>query len=254
MSPPRRSRRLWWLLAAIAFILMLLVIAAATMPASVVAGQVSKANPELSIRGASGTIWRGYGRVRYQTLDLGEVRWQLDPWALFRLTLQAKVEIDGDGHEVNAVVALDRPDQVAVSDLQFSIGADRLRQLEVVDFGQLLGTLVGQFSSARFDRTEGVIQLVGEASWQDAGWRSDIVVRLSDLNFSFPNVTPPQGLVEDLGGPLQVTGSVQFVGRQAITRLNLLSRGQDSRLDEALHWIGQPTADGGRFLEIVSAF
>ena len=255
MAQKRRTSRLTLVFAGAFFVALIVVIAVATMPATVLASRLPTMNPDLSMRGAEGSVWNGSGRIAFRAVDLGTLNWQVDPWSLITFSPQASLALAADSHRASGVVRIPNQQQLEIDDLQFEMTAERLRQLQVVDFGTLLGQLSGHFRRVRFDQQSGLTQLVGEARWHDAGWQSDIVVRLSDLEVIFPpGLSSPVGDVRDLGGPLQVQGTIQFSGRQAMTRLELLSRGQDARIDEALNWIGQPTANGGRYLEINSAF
>ena len=255
MAKKRRTNRLALVLAAVFFLVLVVAIAVATMPATVLASRLPSVNPDLTMRGAEGSVWNGSGRIAFRAVDLGTLSWQVKPWSVVTFSPQASLTLQDDQHQASAVVRAPSQQQLEIDNLQFEMNAERLRQLQVVDFGTLLGQLSGQFDRVRFDQQVGLTELVGVARWHNAGWQSDIVVRLSDLEATFsPGLNSPVGDVRDLGGPLQVQGTIEFSGRQATTRLQLLGRGQDSRIDEALNWIGQPTANGGRYLEIDSAF
>lgn len=105
-AAPTSARRPWWLIAvglvaALAFVL-------ATLPASILKGQLSRAG--LSAAELSGTVWRGRARgLSLRSVPLGDLQWSVAPLRLL-------------SGRAGGTASLRRPDGALSADVAVSLG------------------------------------------------------------------------------------------------------------------------------------
>lgn len=95
-AAPAEAKRPWWLIAV--GLAAALAVAVATLPASVLAGQLARAG--LGAAELSGSVWNGYARgLTWRSAPLGDLRWSLAPLELLRGRIAADLHLsrpDGD--------------------------------------------------------------------------------------------------------------------------------------------------------------
>lgn len=205
-------RRRDWLIAAglAAFVLNFL----AMLPAHVAIGL---ALPDAAIAGPRGTLWSGsVETLTIGTLRLGRTQWSLRPLALLRLRIGADVEATWSGGKGRGTLEIGRGGLLACVKCEI---ASRMDALQV--FGRL-PPLSGQ-ADVRIERLEVV-----------SGWprSADGAIRLLDMPLAMPGQARAtsatgsyeavfaadsvpaggsiEGVVTDIGGPLEVVARLQL--------------------------------------------
>jgi general secretion pathway protein N len=241
----------WVVLAAALFGLFLVF----TLPARHALGWLG--GDRLAVQGIEGTTWHGrVQRLAVGQSAIGPVVWQLRPLKLFagRIEYQLFVQSGSGGGELRAGRRLFGGD--FVEDVQFSMpAADLARQLQL-----RVASLGGDFQ-ADIDRlvvaSDWVSELEGQVVWQGALVLEPSRVALGDLQMALSlRETQIVGTLSDQGGPLALSGEV-LIGQDRRYRLDARVMARDTadpQLQEALHMLGAPDAEGRYPLQLSGAF
>ena len=197
-------RRGWWLSG-----LLILVFAAVVIARLPARWLTARLPAELRCTEPSGTLWQGSCvSLALREQPLGGVSWQLHPFALLGATLAADVHVDGPGLTLATALKLRRNGDLSMHDLKLTL------ELPTALIARLSGDLSGHVTAEL-----ATLQI-------ESGWLRDLRgrIELTELfsggrepaplgNFELLFEQPPVagkivGALRDLGGPLDVRGSL----------------------------------------------
>jgi general secretion pathway protein N len=225
------------------------VFAVVTLPASVVLSRVS--SPDVTIAGMSGTIWKGRAQVlRVRGAQLGSVQWDLHALALLTGRLTADVELKRTDGFAKTRGTLEPSGAMAFEDLAASIPLSALPPTVVR--GGWTGTINLKFAELALasgwpERADGTLELI------DVNGPANRPVNMGSYKIVFPPDASAgdtlAGALSDLGGPLQVTGTVQLnKANRGYSVQGLIAARNDAPQGVAkdLEALGPPDAEGRR--------
>ena len=235
----RRSLRLT-LLALIAFAVIVL----ARLPAS----WVFPNRPELSCASVDGTVWSGSCQgLLVQRFALGDLAWDLAPLKLLTGALAAHVTLAHGPLAARGDIARGFGGSVTLRNLTADVPLDPALIPHVPR--QLRGSVHAQLSLARLEHGA-IAELRGRIEAHDLTQRAGRVTALGSyaVTFSGGGGSAPVGTVEDLGGPLALSGTLRLtrdpgylLEGQVATR-----PGAAPELVNAVAFLGSPDALGRR--------
>ncbi len=256
MSGRHDSARVLWIAGVTTFLATLLV----TAPAGLLAPAVQ------SLGGGSGyggTIWRGQVRRAWIAgVDLGRLRWQLHPSALWRGRLAADVEADLPGGFARGTVAVPLAGGVLLSGVVLSAPV------------AALSTAGGPYTAASQVSAE-----LQQLEWRKTGPTALVgTLRLSGVTLAVPDGSPgaastgqfivrfdaPRaaedgslaGTLADEGGPLEVSGTITLgaPATWAVSGLIRARAGTPASLASMLSTLGPRDAEGRHAFTIEGSF
>jgi general secretion pathway protein N len=225
-----------------------LTIVVATAPARLVALLVE---PEsLLLSGFHGTVWNGSAaRAALATpagpLQLGGVRWTLQPLSL--LTLSPRVEIDARwGRQHLAMRVQTRADGLELHDVDAALDARLVSQFAPV---ALRGRVEMQFSELQIAAGL-LVNVKGRALWRDAAWLGPNGVKALGSHVATLQTSGDGSIavaIETLSGPVRAQGAVNLRGRAYVLDVTIdAGAGLDRELEQALSLVAVPTKNGYR--------
>jgi general secretion pathway protein N len=223
------------------------VFAVVTLPAGVVLRRLESAG--VSADGVSGTIWNGAAQVlRVGGAHLGSVRWDLHALALFTGRLTADVDLKRTDGFAKTLVSITPSGRLDFEDLTASLPLSTLPQN--VGLGGWGGKANLKFAALSLEDgwpslADGTLEAVDLSS-----------PKLGGALGSYKVVFPPDatagdtlaGALSDLGGPLQITGTVQLKKDRTYLIQGLVATRADApqKLTKSLEVLGPPDAEGRR--------
>lgn len=237
---------------AAACLVLLLAAGAWTLPAEVAWRYASDRFAPLALRGIGGTVWQGHAdSVELAGRDLGGVDWNLEFAPLLRNALIVHVSIAGNAAQGRGVVERAADGEVGLRDVTLHLPARYAAPIFAIPALEPLGTIELQVARARIvgGRLEAA---AGTATWRGAAVAGAAQAQLGDLRATFVPAADGSiaGVVEDLGGPLEVAGTFTVSRGRYEVQAQLAARNGDAQVSEALRYVGQPRPDGSRQLEI----
>jgi general secretion pathway protein N len=239
-------KKIWPLL--VLGIVCYLVFAIWTLPASVL---IRFLPADIHLDGVHGSAWRGTASVvQVDSTMLGEARWTLHPLALFLAQLKADVNVKrSDGFAQGLIAASAK--QIKLTDVAGSMPLTALPP-QVVP-GGWTGTLNLRISSAEIANgwptsltgSVEVLQLTGPA-------RSPTNLGSYKVTFPAPNAPANAstlvGAIADVGGPLQIAGTLQLKSDRSYVIDGMIAPRPDAPRDvqAALQFLGAADAQGRR--------
>lgn len=238
--------KLRWLIAL--SIVAYIVFAIVTLPASVLFGQFRDAG--VAAAGVEGTAWKGRAELlQVQGVNVGKVEWDLHTLALLALKIRADVNVS-------------RPEGFLESQVEVASGSIR--------FSDLTGSVpLSALSTVAPKGWSGTVNLRFAELVLDDGWPTqangtaeilnvESVTQRSPLSGSYritlpaPNVQPAEGVlvgaITDLGGPLQIAGTIELKRDRSYLIKGLVAARPDAprNLAQQLQILGPPDAQGRR--------
>lgn len=219
-----------------------------TLPASILLDRFRDAG--VTAAGVEGTAWRGRAQLlQIQGVSVGSVEWDLHALALLTLKVRADVKVT-------------RPEGFLQS--QVGLGSGPIR------FSDLAGSVpLGALSAIAPKGWNGTVNLRFAELVLDAGWpiyangaaeilNLESTSQRSPLSGSYkitlpaPNVQPAEGVLvgalTDLGGPLQIEGTIELKRDRSYLISGLVAARPDAprNLAQQLQILGPPDAQGRR--------
>jgi general secretion pathway protein N len=246
-------RRLFALI--LILILILIVIAAViagTLPASTAYRFVEDRMGAVKLSGLTGTIWQGRASsAQVFGQELGALTWELHPQPLLQGIVAAHLTVDG-----GAIAATTDAQRMSDGTIELSAGtfhfpATLAAPALDIPALNLLGDVEGKLDRARL---QGVLLSAASGSmrWKNAAVSGAAQAQLGDLEATFASAADDAitGTAHDLGGPLQLSGTFNVSAGSFDVDAHLAARDGNAQVAEALHYIGQPDADGTSHLVI----
>jgi hypothetical protein len=237
------------------FLIVLLVIAgvvAATCPAEYAYRLVADRLGVVSLAGISGSIWEGHAtRTQVFGQDLGALGWRLEAAPLLSREVMAHIDLSGGEVTATGLVHRTADGTINVRDATFHMPASMAAPALDIPALQLLGNVDGTLTQAQLHGA-GVSGASGNLRWNNAAVAGAAQAQLGDLEATFSS-TPDGGIAgvaHDLGGPLQLNGTFKVAIDSFDVDANLSARDGNAQVIEALHYIGEPQADGSSHLII----
>ena len=245
-----------WPFAALGLV-ALVAFAVVTLPARAVLSRLASYGVEAA--GISGTVWRGSAQVlQVRGANLGRVSWSLHPLPLFmgRLSVDLKAVRPDGSIETSITVS---PSRVRFADLNASLPLAAL-PANALPAG-FVGTVMLRLED--LELTDGwptaatgtveVLDITGPANRLFLKNPSTLPVNIGRYKVSFPAGTPAAanavvGALSDLGGPLQVNGTVQLKNDRTFLAEGLVATRPDApkEIANVVQYLGSPDSAGRR--------
>ena len=240
-----------WILFVAALLIVIGAIVAWTCPVDLVYPLVANRFGPVRLHDLGGTVWEGRaGSVDFLGRNLGTLQWRLQPGPLLHGETVAQFTLDGEAVSGSGIV--DRhADTISLRDTKLRLPASVVAPALAIPSLDLLGTIEVDLAQARL-RGMLVDAATGTATWRDAAVAGAAQAKFGDLHAQYTATGDGgiAGLVQDMGGPLEVAGTFDVHLGQYQAQARLAARGADPGVTEALQYVGQPQADGSRILEI----
>lgn len=237
-------RRSVWL------VLLIVVAFAAVVAARLPARWISSGFPAgLACGAASGTIWRGdCAALTLHSQPVGRLSWQLHPLALLAGRLDADARVDGPSLMVQAGISLTPGGNIRITDLKLDA------QLPTPLITRLQGNLTGRLTAdlPRALISNGWVREVGgriQATQLISGGPQPAPLGGFELLFDAPaHDGKLVGRLHDLGGPLDVLGTVTLASNPGYLLEGTVAARQEANevLVKQLALLGLPDAQGRR--------
>ena len=243
------KRAIWLTLAALLAFAAILV---ARLPASWVLPLARRA--DASCASTEGTLWSGVcGGLRVDQLALGDLSWELHPLALLALRVEGQASLAGPAVRGEAYLELG------------AAGALRARAVHAelaLDPRLLPGLPANLHGSARVELArlwleKGALrELQGRIEARDLEERSGENTALGSYEVRFPGGSDLTGAVRDLGGPLEVQGTLRLRPEGAYELEGHIAPrpGAPAELVDNLRMLGTPDAAGRRPFSLSGTF
>jgi general secretion pathway protein N len=224
-----------------------LVFALWTLPARIALGWL--APPDMSTAGVSGTLWKGRAEV-VQSRDtlVGGVEWDVNVLALFTGRLSADVKLKRtDGFAQTTMIL--KPGELRFAPLTASLPMSALPAGVVP--GGWTGTLNLKLDSLTLDHGWPV-NAAGTIEVRDVTGPARQPVNRGSYKIALPSQKPSPGALtgdlSDMGGPLQVAGTVQLKPDHSYQVDGLVATRTDAPADvvNTLQFLGAADAQGRR--------
>ena len=237
----------------IALFVLLLVLLAISAPARLLGLLVS--SDVLVIHGFSGSLWRGAAaqcvvRVGHGYLNLGNVKWHLEPMTLLTLSPTIALESQWGAQNISGAITLrDVEDiDIDIADLDATISAQLLRQFAPL---QVAGDIAVRVERLTI-RSGMPYASKGQIVWRDAAWLSSlgsIPLGSYAVDFSQPQGEALTGEIVTVSGTVQAQGNVELRDRDyAVDVFVEADSGLDEQVRQAMSLFAQPEADGYRIV------
>ncbi len=196
-----------------------------------------------------GSIWSGYcSGLRVQGAALGDLAWQLRPARLLLGKLAAHIDLEHPPTtSAQGDVEVGLGGTVVARNLTAALPLDPTLLPGVPP--TLSGTLHLDLALAQITSKGVVRKLQGHIEADDIIDRSGYVTPLGSFSVSFPGGTPqPTGDVQDLGGPLAVSGKVVLTPEPGYELSGYVTprASANQALINAIEILGSPDAQGRR--------
>jgi general secretion pathway protein N len=239
-------KRIWPLaaLGVVAFI----VFAVASLPADVVVSRLAPYGVQAD--GVSGTVWRGAAQVlQVRGANLGRVTWSLHPLPLFIGRLSADVRMTRADGSVQTKLSASSG-RIAFADLTASVPLTALPPNTIP--GGWVGSL--GLSLDKLELAGGWPTVaVGTIQVLDVTGPANRPINMGRYKVTFPADTPSGanavvGALSDLGGPLQVNGTVQLKSDRTFLAEGLVAARPEAprEITNMVQILGSPDDQGRR--------
>jgi hypothetical protein len=234
------------------FLLVIAGVVAATCPADYAYRFFADRLGVVKLAGISGSIWQGHANsAQVFGQELGALDWQLEAAPLLSGEVMAHIQLRGGAVEASGVVDRTGDGAINVRDAIFHLPASMAAPALDIPALQLLGNIDGKLAQARL-RGAWVDQASGSLRWNGAAVTGAAQAVLGDLEATFSSAPDGSiaGVAHDLGGPMQLSGTFKVSAGSFDAEANLAARDGNPQVVEALHYIGEPQADGSSHLII----
>jgi general secretion pathway protein N len=201
------------------------------------------------IQGFTGTIWRGTASrcligVGRGYINLGELRWSLNPLSLLTLSPSLSLESSWGRQRLKTELRLTGLNDIELSELEAAFSGQLLRHILPLS---VEGEFIAQFSHLKLNA--GLPESAnGRLVWQQATWESPRgPMPLGSYTVDIQQLPGEQleANTTTTQGPVRAEGSVSLAGkRYSVDMLITGDGGLDPQLEQALSLVSQPVAAG----------
>ncbi len=245
-------RTLRRLIAVLLILVVIVAVVAITLPAATAYRFVEDKLGAVKLSGISGTIWEGRASsAQVFGQELGALTWQLHPQNLLQGAVAAHLKVDG-----GAVSAATEAQRTSDGTIEFGGGtfhfpASLAAPALDIPALNLLGDIDGKLERGKLLGVS-LTDASGVLRWNHAAVSGAAQAQLGDLEANFASGADGviHGTAHDLGGPLQLNGTFNLSAGAFDVDAHLAARDGNAQVLEALHYIGQPDADGTSHLII----
>lgn len=209
---------------------------------------------QLHCEAPAGSLW--HGRCAALTVggrDLGDASWQLRPLRLLRGGLAAGVQLVQSGDVVRGEIELRPGGTIVAHDLEarLTLGAGLLLQNPLGLRGVLHAQLERLVLKGRV-----VDDIVGTISAQYLSQGGAQPTALGNYEVVFTAAAPRHGALRDVGGPLQVTGTITLTDEPGYVVEGLVATRPDTpeALARQISYLGTPDASGRRPFSVAGTY
>lgn len=226
-----------------------LVFALFTLPAGVVLSRL--APPGVTAAGVSGTFWQGQAQVlQVGGLQLGSLEWDVHALALLAARLRADVKLTRTDGYAQGEVSLSPGGRVDLAQVSGSLPVGALPP--GLAPGGWTGTVTVKFAELSIEEgwprsAEGTLEAL------DLTGPANNPATIGSYKVTFPAEQPAPagtltGALNDLGGPLQISGKVQLSKDRGYLVEGLIAPRADApvKVTRALEYLGPADAQGRR--------
>lgn len=215
-------------------------------PASVILSNIIlPAN--ITIASVAGTVWSGsIERLKVSSLDVGSVRWELNPLSLVIGELSADVFIVNNKQYINSEVNISPSGKVKLEETSFSIDLSSLAPLTYGMPFSYSGKASGYFPVSFFHKNN-YVGINGKLSLAKIKMISPQQQSFGDfvIDFRAENQGATSGKITDSGGELKVDGQLNLTKKgMASISAKLAAREVGGTLENVLSFLGQKDASG----------
>jgi hypothetical protein len=223
-----------------------------TCPADYAYRLVADRLDAVKLGGISGSVWNGHAAsARVFGQELGVLDWQLEAAPLLNREVMAHIGLNGGEVKASGIVDRSADGTISVHDATFQMPARMAAPALDIPALELLGEIDGKLAQAQLHGVW-VDGASGSLRWNNAAVAGAAQAQLGDLEATFSSAPDGSiaGVVHDLGGPLQVSGTFKVAAGSFDAEAKLAARDGNPQVIEALHYIGQLQADGTSLLLI----
>jgi general secretion pathway protein N len=235
-----------------------IVFALVTLPASFMTSPLARFG--INVAGVSGTAWNGRAQVlQVGAADFGSVTWKLHPLALFSARLGADVQLTRRDGFAKTGLLLSPSGRATFNQLTASLPFAALPP--TLFPGGWNGTLNLKLAQLTIDQgwpvaavgTIEALDLTGPA-------RKPAKIGSYKVVLPAPNRTPAKdvlaGALTDMGGLLQITGTLQLKADRSYLVEGLVATRPETPRDvaDSLQFLGTPDAQGRRSFSLAGTF
>jgi general secretion pathway protein N len=219
-----------------------------TLPASVVLSRLTSSG--VTVGGVSGTIWKGEAQVlQVNGVHIGGIAWKLRLLPLLTLRASADIKVTRTDGFAQTTLTTGRGGRLEFEDLTASLPLSSLPP------GVVQGGWGGMMNLklAQLTLDQGwPVSASGTAEILDVTGPAANPVNRGSYKATFPAEGAPEntlmGALTDIGGPLQVNGTLQLKNDRSYLLQAMVATKPDAPKDlvDALQFLGEPDAQGRR--------
>lgn len=246
----RRSRLLLGILVAVVLVFGAALTLILTLPAATLYRHYGQRLQPLRLQAINGSIWNGRAQLSYAMVPLGQGNWQLEPWSLLGGGLGGRLALQGPLINADARVNGDRR-RLDIDDAHLQFPASLLTPVLDIPSLRIYGDIAVEARHLQIE--QGVItSALGKLVWTGAAVGGAAAAELGGVRVDFEpgEAGVIVGRIRDLGGALQVRGSLELRGQQFTLEADLDARPGQTAVQEALLYVGERRANGGSRLRV----
>jgi general secretion pathway protein N len=251
---PAARKRPWWLIAV--GLGAALLVALATLPAQLLAGQLTRAG--LAATSLAGSVWNGQAReLRWRDATLGDLHWSLAPGELLRGRLAADLNLTRVDGSLTTRVAVTPAGDLYLSDVRAGLPVEALAALPIGLPPHWRGRVEGQFEEIAL-RKGWPVTLRGTLEMDGLIAPPPRNTSIGSYRIVMPDPAAPAAdgeltaHVTDKDGPFAFDGRFTLLpDRSYLLEGSIAPRGATPpQLARSLELLGPPDADGRRPISV----
>ena len=246
-------RVLKWILVGLGGLLALLLVGVLTLPAATAYAWFHPPQSNVSLSGLQGSIWTGEAAsLRVDGHELGRLNWRISPWQSLWGARSLDFELQGPALKLRGTAQAAAAGEIQLQALQGEVDAAWLAPALAIPELTPAGRLEVEVEQLRLDAEQMPLDIVARLYWREAGVRGRAEAQFGDIEILANGLNGRIGAevrsVE--GADLAIDGRIQLAERRYQAEFVLLPRVSSGPLIQALAWVGEPRAEGGRLLKV----
>lgn len=240
------KKRYYLLAGGLAYLVFLI----AGIPASLVATQLNKRIPTISITGVNGSLWNGSAQsvIIKPQKRLDNLDWNTQIFRLLTGELSATIKTFYQQHEINADVGVTLFGNIVARNVQAQMNASDVAKLAQIPMAEFSGNIDLQLDNVQWQQHQ-VPLIKGTILWSDAAITVAEKAKLGtvSIKLSDDDSYPLTADINNEGGDIKLEGqaNVSDDGRYVL-ELDMLPTSQASRnIRSSLGMFAKPQPNGG---------